>query len=538
MATDDTIDRRIDTYFAEHLPGNWSRDRSLLDRFSRDMSMYRVAPRAVIFPQTEEDVMRAVAFARAESIPVTARGGGSSTGGCAVGSGLLLVISQRGRLAAPGEVRLQDGEAYISAGAGVRHSEVQTALERHGFFLPADPTSGSISCIGGNVATRASGPHALRHGAIDRYLRRVRFVTADGAVVDSSDPATVPAHLSAAISAARESIGASPTTRERIDRSTRIKCASGYNLSPLLRAARPESDLTGLMAGQIGTLGIITEVELVAERQPGGSADVLLGFDSLQTACAAVPFLLETDPAAIEIMNGEALRVSREGARKRTGAAAHQVEPLEATANYAAVLLVEYSGSDADAKVQSLCVTGSRAGMFPGFHPARTEEERASIWAARKGLLPAVANYGRNFRALSVVNDVGVPIEHLASFIGGAEACFRRYGLVAPIYGHAGNGNLHLRPLFDMRSENLESTIQAVADEIYWLAIRLGGTVSGEHGMGRLRAPYLEAEWGREVYDVMRALKGAFDPEDLLNTGCMFTDRPLSADLHLERILR
>ena len=532
MTTDNRINRRIDAYFSEHLPGNWSRETRLIDRFSRDMSIYRIAPRAVIFPRNEEDIRLVVAFARAERVPVTARGGGTSTGGCAVGNGLLLVISQRGGLAALGEVHLQDEETRISAGAGVRHSDLQTALGMHGFFLPADPTSGAISCIGGNVATRASGPHALRHGAIDRYLRRVRFVTADGTIVDSSDLSTVPTRLSEAISTARETIGTSQATRERIERSTQIKCASGYNLSPLLQPGRLESDLTGLMAGQVGTLGIITGVELAGERQTDGSADVLLGFGSLEQACAAIPFLLETDPAAIEIMNGEALQVAREGALKRNRTAASEDQPLQATADYAAVLLVEYSGGEAEGKVQSLRNAGS--GRFHGFHPARTEEERASIWAARKGLLPSLAKYGRHLKALSVVNDIGVPVEHLASFIGGAEACFRRHGLVAPVYGHAGNGNLHLRPLFDMQSGNLVSTIQAVADEIYRLAIRLGGTVSGEHGMGRLRAPYLEAEWGSDVCTVMKSLKSAFDPEDLLNPGCMFTDRPLSADLHLE----
>jgi len=152
----------------------------------------------------------------------------------------------------------------------------------------------------------------------------------------------------------------------------------------------------------------------------------------------------------------------------------------------------------------------------------------------RKQILGLIRNPQPGFQALSVVNDVGVPPENLAGFISEVEQVFARQRLTSLIYGHAGSGNLHLRPLFDLTLPGLPARIQRLADEIYQVVLRYGGTISGEHGMGRLRAPFLPREWGAALYGYMREVKEIFDPGDLFNPGVVFSDRPITDHLREE----
>jgi glycolate oxidase len=159
------------------------------------------------------------------------------------------------------------------------------------------------------------------------------------------------------------------------------------------------------------------------------------------------------------------------------------------------------------------------------------EEEQARLWQVRKALLPIIRGYCTSCAALSVVNDVGVDVAHLADFIRDVERIFDDLGLVAAIYGHAGSGNLHLRPLFDRHAPALPALLTKVADRVYEAVFRYGGTITAEHGMGRLRTPYLAREWGEGMMRHMRRVKGIFDPDGTLNPEVMFSDRALTDDL-------
>jgi FAD/FMN-containing dehydrogenase len=150
------------------------------------------------------------------------------------------------------------------------------------------------------------------------------------------------------------------------------------------------------------------------------------------------------------------------------------------------------------------------------------------LWALRKALLPTIRGFHPTMKPLSVVNDVGVPVDLLATFIERVQETFDALGLHAAIYGHAGSGNLHLRPLFDITDPGLDAKIRDTADRIYELVCAFGGTITAEHGMGPLRAPYLEAEWGPEIVGFMRRVKQLFDPEGVLNPGAMFPLRSIT----------
>jgi FAD/FMN-containing dehydrogenase len=159
------------------------------------------------------------------------------------------------------------------------------------------------------------------------------------------------------------------------------------------------------------------------------------------------------------------------------------------------------------------------------------EEEQGRLWQVRKALLPTIRGYRRDRKPLSIVNDVGVDAAHLADLIRDVEAIFDRLGLVVAIYGHAGSGNLHLRPLFDPQDPDLPALLRRVADEVYEAVFRYDGTITAEHGMGRLRTPYLAREWGESLIGAMRRVKETFDPDDLLNPDVMFSTRALTDDM-------
>jgi glycolate oxidase len=152
----------------------------------------------------------------------------------------------------------------------------------------------------------------------------------------------------------------------------------------------------------------------------------------------------------------------------------------------------------------------------------------AKLWKLRKQILWLVEHPQPGLRALAAVNDVGVPVDRLAEFIHEVQRVFAKHGTLALVYGHAGNGNLHLRPLFDLALPDVPGRVRRLADDIYEVVFRYGGTVTAEHGMGRLRAPYLKKEWGETLYNYMREVKSIFDPRDILNPGVMFSDRPIT----------
>ncbi|MFW6164356.1 MAG: FAD-binding oxidoreductase [Planctomycetota bacterium] len=277
-----------------------------------------------------------------------------------------------------------------------------------------------------------------------------------------------------------------------------------------------------LLVGSVGTLGILTRATLRAEPYVEGRATTLLYFRSLDEAADAAAQIRDWDVDAIEIMNHRSVQMVRE---RRGG--------LDAPAGECHVLLVEYSGPrrrETIARVLRLLET-NRYRLAGEPRTVEGEAEQAEVWTIRKALLPTVRGYSREHKALSVVNDIGVDTPHLADLIRDVEALFDRLGLQAAIYGHAASGNLHLRPLFDRHAADLPALVERVAEEVYAAVFRYGGTITAEHGMGPLRAPYLAREWGDRLFGYMQRVKKIFDPEGVLNPGAMFAERPLTAGL-------
>ena len=464
------------------------------------MSMYRIPPTALIEPRSLDDLAATLLAAADAGVTVTLRGGGSGTGGAALGADLVVSLEHlpeaqvldvpgAGANPAPGSppgggaihsAAGTDGRAAgvtVRVGAAVRHDALQRALREHGHHMPADPSSGQLSLIGGNIATKASGAHALTTGAINTYVRSMRVMLPDGHIVDTADPASIPAHLRDGLSALRkEALGDAPL-RARLETLQGRKIASGYNLPALLRAETPPEIIDQLMCGSAGTLGVVIDVTLAGVSLEAGTVTLLVPVEERGAACELALACVDLGAAAVELIDAEALLFLRD-----RGVAAPKGKHL---------LYVELRGEDPAERCEHIL---RAARSTPGVAAAETRvaesaEEQERLWELRKRLLIFLRQAPAPYRALSVVNDVGVPPEVLPRFIDKLVDIFRDEGLTAPIYGHAGSGNLHLRPLFDTSSSELRRQVRRVADRVYDLKISMDGTITAEHGMGRLRDP-------------------------------------------------
>lgn len=520
VATSEQIRRAL----RERVRGEVLTDDQALSRYATDQSMYLVRPLAVAFPANVGDVVAIVRYAREEGIPLTARGGGSGTAGAALGRGILVAWRRDGPMNRVLGYEEAGAEPRVTVEPGLLHNDLQAFLRERGLYLPADPSSGAICLLGGNIATKASGPHALKHGSIDRYLRRLQFVTAEGEVVDTADEATIPTRIGRGIAALAADLLADEATVRRLAARQDRKLASGYNLFTFLRQRTLGEWTAQLLVGSVGTLGIVTQATLRAQPYIEGKATTLLYFRSLDEAGEAVQHIKALGVAAIEIMNHRTIAIVQE-----------RRKDLEAPEGESHMLLVEYEGPERAEQVAAVerLVASQGYALAAPMETVEGEAEQERLWKMRKALLPTVRNYRADRLALSVVNDVGVPEEHLAAFIRDVEAIFARHNIVSAIYGHAGSGNLHLRPLFDAADPGLLSLLREVADEVYAAVLRHDGTITAEHGMGRLRTPYLAREWGESIMGYMRRVKAAFDPGDLLNPEAMFSERALTDDMRI-----
>jgi FAD/FMN-containing dehydrogenase len=491
-------------------------------RCATDQSLYAVTPRVVVTPRDEEEVGRVLALALEVGVPITPRAGGSGTAGAALGRGIVLRFGKEGPMNRL--LSLTSGSAGVRATVepGLLHDDLQRALRAVGVFLPADPSSGGICLLGGNLATKASGPHELRHGSIDRYTESLRLVTAAGTVIDTAAPESIPRALVDGLRAIRRDLLASPASHERLLARLDRKIASGYNLFGLLRSERPQDWVTQLLIGSVGTLGVITRATLRAEPAPVGHATTLLYFRDLAEAGDAVPAIAAGGAAAIEIINYRTIQI----------VTARHPE-LAVPSGEVQMLLVENVGPERHDQIDRVGAA-LRSGGYRLAAPPRTVEavaEQEAVWKLRKALLPTIRNFSPEWRAPAIVNDVGVAVSGLAPFIRDVEGIFDRLGLPAAIYGHAGSGNLHLRPFVRPDDPQLRDLLHRLADEVYGAAMRYDGTITAEHGMGRARAPYLALEWGEALTGLMRRVKELFDPTGILNPGAVFPAADLTDDL-------
>lgn len=421
-------------------------------------------PEVVVLPHTNEQVSQVVALAARHHLPLVTRGMGS---GLAAGSvpfqgGVVLTLTRMNRI-----LEIDQTNAIVQVEAGIVTADLQTAVEKLGLFYPPDPSSIRHSTIGGNIACNAGGPRCLKYGVTGDYVLGLTVVLADGRVLHTGGKL--------------------------------IKDVVGY-------------DLTALFTGSEGTLGVITSALLRLTAKPKFAHTALVEFAALEDASRTVSAILSAGivPAALELMDETAIACVEE--------ALHLGLPLDVEA----ILLVETDGGDETTVLREIegvamiCLeTGARQVKV-----AKDEGERANLWQARRSVSPALARKAPN----KLGEDITVPRSAIPEAIRRFKAISAKYGLPIVIFGHAGDGNLHPNILFDKRDPAQLKKVGQMAGEEFTMALELGGTLSGEHGVGALKRPYMLQALGPVSLEIQKRIKAALDPLNILNPGKVFPE--------------
>ena len=445
------------------LGDGWRVDAASREAHAQDDSRRHELPAAVAMPQTREQVVALVRACRKHRIPIIARGSGTATTGAAVPTPGSIAVSfaRMNRILA---IRAEDRCAVVEP--GVINADLQQALQPHSLFWPPDPSSDELCSIGGNLATNAGGPRAVKYGATRDNVLGLVAVTGAGELIRVGGPYS--------------------------------KNSSGY-------------DLTHLLIGSEGTLALIVEATLKLSPRPIAQAGLRAFYRDATTAAAAVSRLMAQPevPAALEFMDRRSLELLRHNGSDVPEAGA--------------MLLVEADGSH-DALPGVLTALGAAAagdGLLD-IDVALDGAARDRLWAARRALSPAL----RTIAPGKINEDVVVPVSRIPDLVAGVEALAEESALTIVSFGHAGNGNLHVNILHHPEDADETARAQAALPRIFELALALGGALSGEHGIGLSKRDFMTRAFDPATLATMRAVKAAFDPDGILNPGKLLPDPP------------
>lgn len=484
--------------------------------YSTAACIYQVEPLGAVRPRHEADVLAVLEYARRHRLPITPRGGGSGLTGGTLGRGIVLDLSKHFRA-----VRDIDPErGTVRVEPGVIQADLNRALRPHGVHFAPDPSSSNWCTVGGMVANNAGGSHTIGHGATRENHVSIRLALASGEVIETGPvaPADLEAPADAMRRVARGVRDIAARGRAAIDRHqpTTRRNSSGYALREAVRG--DAVDLGPLVCGSEGTLGIVLDATLRTVPIPKSKATALVLFDDLEKAGAAVVEILKARPAAVELLDRIFVEVVR------------QADPsLGATfpAGTEAILIVEVDGdeeSEVRGRLDAIAAAlVDRLRLATEVRKATRPEEVARVWAVRKAASPILSRREGRLRNTRFIEDAAVHPERMAEFVRSLRALLRRHGLQAAIFGHAGDCNLHCNPLMNQRDPAHLELMETIAAEFTDLVIGLGGSLSGEHGDGRLRTPFLSRAYGPLV-EVFSEVKRLFDPDGILNPGIIVHD--------------
>lgn len=471
--------------------------------YAEGAGIYRLLPAAVAVPSTTGALRGLVAWASKHRVPLIPRGAGSGMTGGNVGRGVVVDLTALDGC----PLRLHPGVRRARTGAGVTHGALALKAGEHGLRLPPDPSSSRFATLGGMVSTNAAGARSVAHGSVRRWIEAIDVVTADGEALPlrrGVEPPSTGSVLRFREEAEPAIRAKAALIRERFPRTR--KNSSGFALDAWLESG----DLLDLFVGAEGTLGFVTEIEWRLAPVPAHRAGMRAALRQLDSIAPAVRSLLGLDPSALEYLDATflefaAVELERSSQRTPAGAAG-------------GVLLVEFEADSAgDLATRLRAAEAMLAPLAVELRSAAEDRGVDALWDIRHAASPILARLGERRRSMQVVEDGCVPIPVLAEYITAVRSAAARQGVTAVLFGHAGDGHLHVNLLPDTTAAGWEQQVGGVYREVSDAVLALGGTPAGEHGDGRLRVPLVSRLYGDEIVELFRMVKAAFDPHGLLN---------------------
>jgi len=429
--------------------------------YSYDATNIKYLPDLIIFPQTPREISAVLKLANESRFPVIPRGAGTGfTGGAIpVEGGVVLVLTKMNRI-----LQIDPANLLAIVEPGVVTFDLQREVEKIGLFYPPDPASLKSSTIGGNVAECAGGPRAVKYGTTKDYVMGLEVVLPTGEIISTGVQT--------------------------------VKGVVGY-------------DLTKLLVGSEGTLGIITKIILRLLPLPKAKRTMLAIFPTIDSAANTVSQIISSKilPTTLEFMDNACIRCVEDYL--------HMGLPVQA----GALLIIEVDGapevlSGEIEEIKKIC----QANQSLETKVAQNNEEAEELWKARRAVSAAVVK----LNPTKINEDITVPRSRVPDILRLVEGIAKKHNLIIVNFGHAGDGNIHANVMIDKRKPGEEERAHEAVREIFAAAIELGGTLSGEHGIGITKAPYISLELGDMGVEVMKRIKKAFDPHNILNPGKIF----------------
>ncbi len=442
------------------------KNRCLTDTLSRTQYAYDATqnmypPEVVVLPENTEEVSEVIKIANKHRVPIVPRGwaSGFSGGALNVKGGIALSLERMDRI-----VEFDKDNLMVWVEAGVVNYTLQEFLKPFGLMFPPDPSSWNFSTIGGNIAENAGGPRAVKYGVTKNWVKGLEIVLADGEVL---------------------TIG-----------SKNIKDVAGY-------------DLVDLIVGSEGTLAVVTKALLKLHPLPESKKTIQIIFDNMKEAVGMVLSIIQNRiiPSAIEFIDSEAIRAVEDALKIGL--------PKEAKA----MLIVEVDGSKTEViehaeKIKEICQ--SKSGIV-SFKVATDEKEADELWLARRSISPTLKRIADG----KINEDIVVPIAKLPDMIEESQRIAKKYSLKIVNFGHAGDGNIHVNIMYNTKDRSESKRALKAMNDLFKVCLRLGGSITGEHGVGITKQAYLEKQVGKDAMELFKKIKAVFDPYNILNPGKM-----------------
>ena len=495
--------------------------------YSTDASVYQIKPVGVAIPKTRGDIVRIIEICNRFSCPITMRGGGTSQAGQAIGEGLQVDISKYyNRL-----LEVNAEERWVRVEPGIVLDELNAQLAPLKLRFAPDISTASRATIGGMLANNSAGARSVIYGKTIDHVLEQTVALSDGTVATFRDTArtdvpqgdTLEARLYATVlDLASRHAGEIDRRYPKI-----LRRVGGYNLDEFTDASKPVN-LSKIMVGSEGTLGVVLEAKLKLVPLPKAKAVMVITFADLLESLAAAPVILVHKPSAIEVMDKAILDHTRQNL------GLDNIRKEFIAGDPAATLCVEFyadRAEDLPPRLQALEADLRGRGMGQDFHAETDLAKQARIWSLREAALGLSMAMKGDAKSLSFVEDTAVAPERLSEFIGRFLELLRTHGTTAGLYAHASVGCLHVRPVVNLKTEEGVRKFEAIAKDVADLVLEFGGALSGEHGDGLVRSPFMKQMFGESLYEAFRELKHVADPRGLFNPGKIVDAPPMTQNL-------
>lgn len=511
---------RVAQYLQQHLDGEVMTSVDARNYFSTDASIFKVVPQIVIYPRSEADLRKIAKFSwqlaeRGRNIPITARGLGTDFNGASLGSGLMVNFTAHlSKL-----LTLDPNKGITTVQPGINYGALQQIMMTHGHYFPSAPSSADYSTIGGAVANNASGRRSVKYGQTKEFVNGLRVVLANGEVIETGllnkkmlNKKKGLATLEGEIYRTLDSI---ITDNSQLLEQTKPLLASnnsGYDIWSV-KDSKGNFDLTKLLVGSQGTLGILSEITLEAELFNPTNSLVISYFDSLDKVSEAIPQIKSLEPSSIEMIDSNLLDFLDATSPNHLNKIIKKPHPK-------VILLTEFDDpSPRKQKKKVKKIFKMLEGKALKNIVTNDQFDQEDYWKMRDSAAAVMWQSVDAKKPLPIIGDAVVPTEKINEYLVHFYRLCDEFGIDKSVWGHASDGNIQNMPKFDLSQLGDRQKIFKLMNDYFKLVMDLGGNISGQYNDGRLRGPFLELAYGTQLYDIFKAIKQLFDPYDMLNPG-------------------